>query len=1784
MRLLSALLGVWLVVACQGFAGEVRYGGRTQGEWKGELGHQDPVARYAATDAMTHFGSKGLEVLTGLLGDKDADTRELAGKVLRSSVGRMGSKAKEAVPALVEAMGDTKDPERSTRVYAAQALGRMGAESRAAIPALREVVLDLGGWDSSPACAAARALWGIGPEGRAIVPELMERLGSEDAETRERAAVALGGMAPGAKMAIPALAELLGDEDSDVRFAAATALLDMRSEIEGALPAVTKIMRSEDADRRSSASLILDSMGPRAVPLLTEMLRHEEDDVREMAVGLAGQMGPDAAETIPVLVELMKDTDEEHYRISSDAVYALREMGPAAKVAIPELTEMLGHADLSVRSRAAEALLEMRPEGKVAIPFVVEEILEGRDSSVSHSWFNALARLGPDAKAAVPRLVKLLDSRVGGCAAARVLGSIGPEAKAAIPELERLLAHENEYFRVAAAGALVEIGPPAEPPISTLVELLQSDTAQIRLAAARALGTVGAEAKAAVPGLVELVQDKDREVRKAVRKSPAPVEWARRADRDVRTTAAEALGKIGAEAKAAIPSLVEAIRDDDRKVRRTAGEALGKMGPGAREAIGVLLELLRDEDRSVRVDAALGLGEMGPEFISVLPEVLRVDDASVRHYVAQVLGGTTARHYNYQVSRGAGTETKAAAMTILVEMLGDEKWYVREAAVEVLGEMVPEAKVVAPSLVEMLEDDDSSVREAAARALGNLGPAARAAIPGLKRRLEDRDWLVGDEAGWALRRIGGEDQRFAATGWFSEKGRPVMRVPELESGPVIDGKLDEAGWKKAATSGKLKADGKRVTASRTEAFAFRDAEHLYIGVACGAGEGESETKPAGEAAKGAERDRVALLIDSNLDRNSYYSIVLTREGTVEASYNEHSPPWQDLTWNRRKPRFRAVTAVTEEGWSAEFSLPLAIFDKNKTLGPGMGFNVRRFEAGTGQTQSWCGEFSNPADAGVLAGIPAREGFAVPPPTNYAGCYRLDGGYRQGFNILPNSGPAGTGKPAIRLGPGSTHPGATGEVRIELEEFLLGGNVHARSLIWDLAVDEKKGEVYVLSAARRKSAIELRVFDRGGKYLRTVMPFNPSLPRDGVKDLCRKRVLEGGVELAVPTLFETCATEPSLYGEYWHLPQSLAIAPNGDLIMSNIFKRTLWRMRPDGSLPQEGWTSIYNPRRNEPFEQAGWLIGPWHAVGLKPYLSYGKFCLPDFCFDERGHLYVSGGVWSPLSQFYSTNWEVPGRGQGEAVWKYRLQEGTELEGVRDFTPNGEPRTKTNGRHLLGVEGQAGTDHAHFNQPCGLAMDGTHLIVADSGNNRVQVFEENGRLAGSITSFEREGRDVPLGNPTALAIDRRRHLYVLALVESERRLIKLESWREPRLLAVSEPLDPDAVRIAVDGGVEPALVWIANGAGRGTLLQLAGDSLSLKGEWADDDDKLSSPGQYGYLPILNIDPQTGDLYVEDDSYYHRSVYGTVYRADQSGKVLKKWAPMPYQSLPDWNGEPVYSQAHATPVFRYPEEPLFLDSFFGKDGRVYRWKRGETTVEILRSDRGGKPIPFEATGTNVLVVDKRPEGSQRNHFVYRGMDVDAEGNIYHVNSRDAVDVFDSDGNLGKPGLLQLIDTRSLIVDQAGNLYVLSCPKGPTQTEEGDWTARHLWLSKYPPTGEKPIWSRPWEGILGCGAGRVGWMKTTCVCLTARIHQALDGKGHLYVANKFSVGVIDCETGRTVGEFGSYGNMDCIGDGGHYPHPELAFGTISALAVWKDRIFVVDAMNARIAKCRITYGDGEE
>ncbi len=114
-------------------------------------------------------------------------------------------------------------------------------------------------------------------------------------------------------------------------------------------------------------------------------------------------------------------------------------------------------------------------------------------------------------------------------------------------------------------------------------------------------------------------------------------EWlalAKDKDAKGRASAAEALEKIGPEAKAAIPALTELLKDKDERVRYYAGMALGRIAP-----ISTVLKLLNDEDRIVRGATAIALGRRTePDNKIVIPALtglLNDKDEGVRGAAAE---------------------------------------------------------------------------------------------------------------------------------------------------------------------------------------------------------------------------------------------------------------------------------------------------------------------------------------------------------------------------------------------------------------------------------------------------------------------------------------------------------------------------------------------------------------------------------------------------------------------------------------------------------------------------------------------------------------------------------------------------------------------------------------------------------------------------------------------------------------------------------------------------------------------------------------------------------------------------------------------------------------------------------------------------------------------------------------------------------------------------------------------------------------------------------------------
>ncbi len=137
--------------------------------------------------------------------------------------------------------------------------------------------------------------------------------------------------------------------------------------------------------------------------------------------------------------------------------------------------------------------------------------------------------------------------------------------------------------------ALVKIGPPAVPRLSLA---LKDKSEDIRKMAAECLEVIaelngGEKSGAAVPFLREALADESQFVRRNV---------------------AQALGKFGPSASAAVPDLVARIEhDEDHHVRSYSARSLGRIGPDAKAAISVLKELERSGDDQLRKIAAEAL-------------------------------------------------------------------------------------------------------------------------------------------------------------------------------------------------------------------------------------------------------------------------------------------------------------------------------------------------------------------------------------------------------------------------------------------------------------------------------------------------------------------------------------------------------------------------------------------------------------------------------------------------------------------------------------------------------------------------------------------------------------------------------------------------------------------------------------------------------------------------------------------------------------------------------------------------------------------------------------------------------------------------------------------------------------------------------------------------------------------------------------------------------------------------------------------------------------------------
>lgn len=206
---------------------------------------------------------------------------------------------------------------------------------------------------------------------------------------------------------------------------------------------------------------------------------------------------------------------------------------------------------------------------------------------------------------------------------------------------------------------------------------------------------------------------------------------------EVRWRAADALGRMGKDARPAAKELVAALSDGDPLVRAVAVRAVGALAPDVEGGVAGLLALFPDVEA---IRAAARFGPAGAAAVPSLLELLKHEDVGVRRQAVRALGKI-------------GTPSLAALPELIRMSEAEENHLLREQSVEAIGDIGPAAAAGIPALVKALKDPVPRVRRDAVRALGQMGPVAKHTLGEVTAAVADPDPEVQAAAKRAVRLI-----------------------------------------------------------------------------------------------------------------------------------------------------------------------------------------------------------------------------------------------------------------------------------------------------------------------------------------------------------------------------------------------------------------------------------------------------------------------------------------------------------------------------------------------------------------------------------------------------------------------------------------------------------------------------------------------------------------------------------------------------------------------------------------------------------------------------------------------------------------------------------------------------------------------------------------------------------------------------------------------------------------------------------------------------------------------
>lgn len=716
---------------------------------------------------------------------------------------------------------------------------------------------------------------------------------------------------------------------------------------------------------------------------------------------------------------------------------------------------------------------------------------------------------------------------------------------------------------------------------------------------------------------------------------------------------------------------------------------------------------------------------------------------------------------------------------------------------------------------------------------------------------------------------------------------------------------------------------------------------------------------------------------------------------------------------------------------------------------------------------------------------------------------------------------------------------------------IGYNPQITSGIAGLTVD-RKGELYVFNVISNihggDGTTVCQVFDRKGRYLRTIMPYPANLPEEKLRGLRRLELPDGS---KVPFIFQ--GETRSLYPGVGNIPrQRPLVTRDGRLVFVAIQEYGRYAgagenrvtvIHTDGGVPAE---AVLGPKLADSTRSAA-------SLALSP--------------DEKW-LYACG----LYDGYAGTYWE-------KCKWHHVVYRFSWKD--KEAKP------------FLGTLYESGSDEKHLNDPRSIATDPKgNLYVADRGNNRIAVFSAEGKYLGELKVEAPSWVEV---HPKTGA------LYVMTGAPLNQ-LIKFSGWKEGRELARCTL--PNTINhgrrhlwpvMTLDASAEPTVVWVGaptfycgfmllriedKGAGFSSPIEVA---------------KLGKAGiSIGVVTHLSIDRVRRRLFVKRRTQQAYAETRELLFDTRTGKPIDI-------KLPKFSGSGPYGSFGADGNFYvYEDYPVAVVKRYDQDMKPFPFAPAVDTIPNLGSPRvHGRGMAVDVQG-NVYVLYQKPKEKQSPGDAGDANALNVYGPEGKLKAEHLIDSqvrqihsvrVDRAGNIYlaaglRPGKALLPPGLE------GRILGLKPYKYGIPPLELNWyPMMYGSIIKFPPTGgviregvggeeanfgfgnpievKGALWIH--SGASNVPSWRTKGTPDVCLCVPARFD--VDDFGRVFYPDvgRFRVGILDTN-GNVVLHFGSYGNQDSAG-------PEIAFAWPQTVAVDDEAVYVGDQINQRIVRVKLSY-----